>query len=94
VDIAALIDDWGDEDPPPPGFEDMCRKEAEAAIPQIDPEVWVIRGQWMERADKRMMVVALAVEHIGTGLLKKVRWSPFEKRWMLRLERGSYSRFD
>jgi len=91
--MSELIEAWHDDTPPPPELEEQCQIDAEAALGQIDSEVWTVRGKWLEPSDRRLMTVTLVIEHKGTEILRRVRWSPFEKIWLMRTERGAYTRF-
>lgn len=88
------FEEWRDEMPPPPGFEEYCKDEAEAALRRIDRESWIIRATWMEPGDKKMLVLNAAVEHVTTEAIRKIRWAPFNQHWLLRLEKGGWARFD
>ena len=91
--MSELIEAWPDDSPPPPELEAQCQLDAKSALGQIDAEDWTTRAQWLEPADRGLMTVTLILEHKGTEILRKVRWSPFEKIWLMRTERGAYTRF-
>jgi len=92
--MAEVIDNWHDDTPPPPELEALCLKEATEALGRIDREVWIERARWCEPADRKISVIAMVLEHKGTEVLRKVRWSPFEKIWLMRTDKGCYTRFE